>query len=233
MIAREDRPGDKRLVGYVTGTADPAQARAQLAQRLPAYMVPAAVMGVDALPLTVNGKLDTRALPVPEYTGSEYRAPGTAVEENLAGIYAHVLGVERVGADDSFFDLGGNSLSAMRLIATINKALDTQLTVRALFDAPTVSGLSEQVDRHVGDPRFVAVHGHDANEVRASDLTLDKFLDAATLSTAPTLPGPSAEVRTVLLTWGDRFPRALSGPGMAAPYGADGRHVDLSGTGGL
>jgi amino acid adenylation domain-containing protein/thioester reductase-like protein len=205
VIAREDRPGDKRLVGYVTGTADPAQARAQLAQRLPAYMVPAAVMGVDALPLTVNGKLDTRALPVPEYTGSEYRAPGTAVEENLAGIYAQVLGVERVGADDSFFDLGGNSLSAMRLITTINKALNTQLTVRALFDAPTVSGLGEQVDRHVGDPRFVAVHGHDANEVRASDLTLDKFLDAATLTTAPTLPGPSAEVRTVLLTGATGF----------------------------
>src|SRR5262249_15435524 len=76
VIAREDRPGDKRLVGYVTGTVDPAEIRAQLADRLPAYMIPAAVVVIDALPLTPNGKLDTRALPAPEYTrGDRYRAP--------------------------------------------------------------------------------------------------------------------------------------------------------------
>ncbi len=122
VIAREDRPGDKRLVGYVTGTADPAQIRAQLAERLPAYMVPAAVVVIDALPLTPNGKLDKRALPAPEYQdGDRYRAPASAVEEILAGIYARVLGVERVGVDDSFFDLGGDSLSAMRLVAAVNK----------------------------------------------------------------------------------------------------------------
>src|ERR1700738_4286040 len=115
VIAREDRPGDKRLVGYVTGTADPAEARAALAERLPAFMVPAAVVVLAALPLTPNGKLDTRALPAPEYRDVDrYRAPAGAVEEILAGIYAQVLGIDQVGVDDSFFDLGGDSLSGMR-----------------------------------------------------------------------------------------------------------------------
>ena len=89
VIAREDRPGDKRLVGYITATVDPAAVRAALADRLPPYMVPAAIVVLEALPVTVNGKLDTRALPAPEYQGgNRYRAPSTAVEEILAGIYA-------------------------------------------------------------------------------------------------------------------------------------------------
>ena len=148
VIAREDRPGDKRLVGYVTGTGtvDPAEMRAALAERLPAYMVPAAVVVVDTLPLTVNGKLDTRALPAPEYREVDrYRAPAGAVEEILAGIYAQVLGLERVGVDDSFFDLGGDSLSAMRVIAAINTGLDAGLAVRTLFEAPTVAQLAPRI----------------------------------------------------------------------------------------
>ena len=146
VIAREDRPGDKRLVGYVTGTADPAEARSALAERLPAYMVPAAVVVVEALPLTPNGKLDNRALPAPEYTDADrYRAPASAVEEILAGIYAQVLGLERVGVDDSFFDLGGDSLLAMRVIAAINTGLDAGLAVRTLFEAPTVARLAPRI----------------------------------------------------------------------------------------
>ena len=146
VIAREDRPGDKRLVGYITGTADPVLARDALADRLPPYMVPAAVVVMDALPLTVNGKLDTRALPAPEYhDGDRYRAPAGALEEILAGIYAQVLGVQQVGIDDSFFDLGGDSLSAMRLIAAINTSLDANLSVRTLFDAPTVAQLAPRI----------------------------------------------------------------------------------------
>jgi amino acid adenylation domain-containing protein len=154
VIAREDRPGDKRLVGYVTGTVDPNTARAKMAERLPTYMVPAAVVVLDALPLTVNGKLDTKALPAPGYRGSEYRAPETAVEKILAGIFAQVLGVERVGIDDSFFDLGGDSLSAMRLIAAVNTALGTQVAVRTLFGAPSVRSLSMQLG---GDDTSVEV----------------------------------------------------------------------------
>ena len=152
VIAREDRPGDKRLVGYVTGDQqNPAEVRAALAERLPAYMVPAAVVVLEALPLTPNGKLDTRALPAPEYQDADrYRAPATAVEEILAGIYAQVLGLERVGVDDSFFDLGGDSLSAMRVIAAINTGLDAGLAVRALFEAPTVAQLAPRIGGDAG-----------------------------------------------------------------------------------
>jgi thioesterase domain-containing protein/acyl carrier protein len=147
VIAREDRPGDKRLAGYVTGTAEPVKIRARLAERLPAYMVPAAVVLLDALPVTVTGKLDTRALPAPEYydTDGGYRGPATHVEEILVGIYAQVLGVDRVGVDDSFFDLGGDSLSAMRTITAINNSLDAGLSVRDVLEAPTVRGLSQRL----------------------------------------------------------------------------------------
>ena len=151
VIVREDHPGDKRLIGYITGTAEPGQIRAQLAQRLPTYMVPAEVVVIDAVPLTVNGKLDRRALPTPDYHDADrYRAPVSPVEEILAGIFAHVLGVDRVGVDDSFFDLGGNSLSAMRLVAAINKSLDAGLAVRTLFDAPTVAQLAPRIGGETG-----------------------------------------------------------------------------------
>ena len=127
VIVREDRPGDKRLVGYVTGVVDPASfgasARTQLAERLPAYMVPTAVVVIDALPLTVNGKLDKRALPAPEYQDVDrYRAPANAVEEILADIYAQVLGLERVGVDESFFELGGDSILSTQVVARARAA---------------------------------------------------------------------------------------------------------------
>jgi glycopeptidolipid biosynthesis protein len=215
VIAREDRPGDKRLVGYVTGTADPAELRGALAQRLPAYMVPAAIVVVAALPLTVNGKLDRRALPAPEYRSNAdtYRAPANPVEETIAGIYAHVLGLDRVGVEDSFFDLGGDSISAMRVIAAINTALDAQLAVRTLFEAPSVRSLSQQLDSADGSyaapgpggVSFASVHGLDAGEVHARDLTLNKFIDSTTLRTAPTLPRPDGHVQTVLLTGATGF----------------------------
>ena len=210
VIAREDRPGDKRLVGYVTGTADPAETRAALAERLPAYMVPAAVVALDALPLTPNGKLDTRALPAPEYTdGDRYRAPATAVEEILAGIYAQVLGLERVGVDDSFFDLGGDSLSAMRLIAAINTSLDADLAVRTLFEAPTVSSLSQQLGRHASAVEVVPIEVlkegtgvplfciHPGGGVSWPYQALGNYLDCPIIGIQQILQGEEAEPRSI------------------------------------
>ena len=149
VIAREDRPGDKRLVGYVTesvsGAVDAAGVRAALGERLPGYMVPAAVVVIDGLPLTVNGKLDKRALPAPEYRDADrYRAPESAVEEILAGIYAQVLGVERVGVDDSFFELGGDSILSMQVVARA-RAAGLGCRPRDVFVEQTVARLARVV----------------------------------------------------------------------------------------
>ena len=143
VIAREDRAGDKRLVAYITGSADPAAARSAVAERLPVYMVPTAVVAIDALPLTVNGKLDTKALPAPEYQDAEsYRAPADAVEEILAGIYAQVLGLERVGVDESFFELGGDSILSMQVVARA-RAAGVLCRPRDVFVEQTVARLAQ------------------------------------------------------------------------------------------
>jgi amino acid adenylation domain-containing protein len=210
VIAREDRLGDKRLVGYVTGTADPAEIRAQLAERLPAYMVPAAVVVIDALLLTPNGKLDNRALPAPDYTGGGYRAPVTQVEKNLAGIYADVLGIDRVGVDESFFDLGGDSLSAMRLIAAVNTSLDADLSVRTVFEAPTVRSLSQRLrtdtisvqevvpiqtlKKGTGVPLFCI---HPGGGVSWPYQALGNYLDCPIIGIQQILQGEEAEPRSI------------------------------------
>ncbi|MFC4950498.1 non-ribosomal peptide synthase/polyketide synthase [Pseudonocardia sp. GCM10023141] len=153
-IVREDVPGVRRLVGYVVdGGEKPltaAAVRATAADRLPGHMVPAVVMVLAALPSTPNGKLDRRALPVPSIAAGAGRAPSTATEVGLAGLFARVLGVASVGLDDSFFDLGGHSLVATRLVSRIRAELDVQLSVRAVFDAPTVAGLAAVVDAATG-----------------------------------------------------------------------------------
>ncbi|MGW0991688.1 condensation domain-containing protein, partial [Streptomyces sp. NPDC002486] len=126
VVVREDQPGHQRLVGYVVPDADGVDGvrlRRLAGERLPEYMVPAAVVVLDALPVTGNGKLDKRALPAPAFGDAEgYRAPATPVEETLAAIYARVLGMERVGVDDSFFDLGGDSISSMQVVSQAREA---------------------------------------------------------------------------------------------------------------
>ncbi|WP_232852610.1 non-ribosomal peptide synthetase [Nocardia acididurans] len=146
VVASHKVPGDPQLVGYVVaeaGVVDPVQVRRFATTRLPEFMVPSAVMVVDALPLTVNGKLDRRALPAPEFaSGVAYRAPSTPLQEALVSIFRRVLGVERIGIDDSFFDLGGNSLTAMRVVAGVRDMLNLDMEVRLMFQTPTVAGLA-------------------------------------------------------------------------------------------
>ncbi|HEV7514957.1 MAG TPA: amino acid adenylation domain-containing protein, partial [Thermoanaerobaculia bacterium] len=156
VLAREDRPGDKRLVAYLTPAVEPGptpdELRGFLAERLPAYMVPAAFLCLSSFPLSANGKVDRKALPAPEWAPREaYVAPRGAVEEALAAIWAAVLGVERVGAEDNFFSLGGNSIAGAILIARLQEKLGEVVHVIALFDHPTVSELAAYLTReHAG-----------------------------------------------------------------------------------
>ncbi|HST58365.1 MAG TPA: amino acid adenylation domain-containing protein [Longimicrobium sp.] len=147
-VVREDVPGDRRLVAYVVSDADPAELREHLRRRLPEYMVPNAFMRLETLPKTATGKFDPRSLPAPEYGVAEerYVAPRTPAEEVLAGIWAEVLHLERVGVHDSFFDLGGHSLLAMRVVSRVREVLGVELPLRALFEVPTVGELAVRVE---------------------------------------------------------------------------------------
>src|SRR5213076_266161 len=146
VIAREDGPVDKRLVGYVVATGaavpDAAELRAHLGRSLPEHMVPSAFVVLDRLPLTPNGKLDRRALPAPEQpVGAVRRAARTPQEEILCGLFAEVLGLERVGIDDNFFALGGDSIMSIQLVSRARKA-GLVITPRAVFQHQTVPALA-------------------------------------------------------------------------------------------
>ncbi|OKI20876.1 non-ribosomal peptide synthetase [Streptomyces sp. CB03911] len=148
-VARTDAPGGSRLVAYVVAGPglEAAELRAFAGASLPAYMVPSAVVLLDVLPLTVNGKLDRAALPEPEYLAvAAGRAARTPREEILCGLFAEVLGLESVGIDDGFFDLGGHSLLATKLLSRVRSVLGVELGIRAVFEHPTVAGLARQLD---------------------------------------------------------------------------------------
>ncbi|HLL82843.1 MAG TPA: condensation domain-containing protein, partial [Longimicrobium sp.] len=157
VVMRADAAADRRLVAYVAGDAHVDALREQLRASLPSYMVPAAIVLLDRLPLSANGKLDRKALPAPEYGGVEerYGAPRTPVEEVLAGIWAEVLGVERAGVGDNFFDLGGHSLLATRVVSRVRELCGVELPLRAVFERPTVALLAGQVEEMRGAKRPV------------------------------------------------------------------------------
>ncbi|MFC5833508.1 non-ribosomal peptide synthetase [Nonomuraea insulae] len=147
VVIREDRPGDKRLVAYVVPhdreDADPVTLRRRAARSLPHYLVPAAVVLVQDLPLTTNGKLDRDALPAPDY-GAARRggSPGTDDERAVCALFTKILGIDAVGVDDDFFDLGGDSLSAIRLANGIRRDLGAEVGIHQIFETPRVADLA-------------------------------------------------------------------------------------------
>ncbi|MDX1874598.1 non-ribosomal peptide synthase/polyketide synthase [Mycolicibacterium sp. 120266] len=161
VVARPDpnTSGSHRLIGYLVPTTSRdddtdliRRVRSHLKTVLPAHMVPSAMAVLDALPMTDNGKLDTRALPEVEHQRAASRPPQTPTEETLCALYAEVLGLDDVGADDDFFDLGGHSLVSIRLINRVRGALGVQISIRDVFDAPTVAELAAHLDRQ---PRVI------------------------------------------------------------------------------
>ncbi|MQY24882.1 D-alanine--poly(phosphoribitol) ligase subunit 1 [Nocardia sp. RB56] len=158
VLARTDRRSGDRLVAYLVPAQpelDVAQVKSELSGAVPSYMVPASFVVLDALPLNANGKLDRKALPEPEFETVAFRAPATPIEEIVAGAFAEVLdggrtGGRRIGLDDDFFALGGNSLLATQVVARIGAALGSRVPVRTLFEAATVGALAAAVERGAG-----------------------------------------------------------------------------------
>jgi len=164
VLAREDTPGEARLVAYVTAqdglVPSVASLRGWLKERLPEYMMPGAFVTLEALPLNPSGKVDRKALPAPERSRDEaasYVAPRTPAEEVVAAIWAEVLGLERVGVEDNFFALGGHSLLATQVLSRVRQAFRVDLPLRRLFEEPTVANLARAVDQSRGQPALMTL----------------------------------------------------------------------------
>ncbi|CAM2921758.1 non-ribosomal peptide synthetase [Prescottella defluvii] len=159
-VTRPDPSGSAQLVAYVVGgDGDHAAARTRVADWLPSYMVPAAFVFLDALPLTSNGKLDRKLLPEPDFGAhASTRGPSTELERVLCALIADVLGLDTVGVDDDFFLFGGHSLAAAKLIARVRDAVGVELPIRVVFDNPTAAGLAGHCGVAAGRTRRPAVH---------------------------------------------------------------------------
>ncbi|UPW03322.1 amino acid adenylation domain-containing protein [Rhodococcus pyridinivorans] len=192
--AHTDSRGVTRLVGYVTpdGDVDPAVVRAAVAERLPDYMVPAVVLVLDAFPVTANGKVDRKALPEPDFSSLVgARAPRTDTERVLAGLVADVLGLERVGIDDDFFSLGGDSIVSIQLVSKV-RAAGLWITTRQVIELRTVEALAAAIDSGGGQTRPAAV-GDVAGEVTVTPIvwdTLDQWTGLSRFSQARLLVAP-------------------------------------------
>ncbi len=148
VVAREDRPGEKRLIAYLVADAPRPTARLRklLKESLPDYMLPAAFVALDRLPLTLSGKLDRNALPAPPSETTGFSPPLSATEIALARIWQEILGIRRVAVEDDFFELGGHSLSGVRLIERINRSLGSTLAIADIFQYPTLKSLARAID---------------------------------------------------------------------------------------
>ncbi|MFQ6325283.1 amino acid adenylation domain-containing protein [Nocardia sp. CWNU-33] len=157
-IGHRNDSGAESLVSYVVATPDhsidTATLTKYLTDRLPSYMVPPSIMVLDHIPLTPVGKLDRKALPKPVHADNKaFRAPETLIEHTIARVFTDVLGIDTVGLDDSFFDMGGDSLVATRVAMRLGAALETEVPVRLLFEASTVAALATHIERHAGTGR--------------------------------------------------------------------------------
>ena len=153
VALRDDLQGNPRLVAWVVPkkrqALETSELRDFLKAHLPRYMMPSVIMVLDNLPLTSNGKIDRRALPIPKWGRNEeqsYVAPRNELEQKLAAIWSDVLGVEKIGVDDDFFELGGHSLLAMQLMARTTESLQIGLPLRRLFDGPTIAQVAKSID---------------------------------------------------------------------------------------
>ncbi|MBY6420361.1 non-ribosomal peptide synthase/polyketide synthase [Rhodococcus sp. BP-324] len=244
VVDHVDRHMGTTLVGYVVGDVEPASVKKALSHELPSYMVPSSILVLDTIPLTVNGKVDRAALPAPVFETTAYRAPTTPVEETVAAIIGDVLGTDRVGADDDFFALGGNSLLATQVVARLGAALDTQVPVRAIFEDPTVAVLAARVEEHAGSGAAIPLVPADRPDVVPLSLaqrrmwflnrlnpesTTENIPVAVRLSGSLDLEALAAAVHDVITrheVLRTVYPE-IDGVGTQSVLGADEVHVDL------
>ncbi|MCB8942381.1 MAG: amino acid adenylation domain-containing protein [Ardenticatenaceae bacterium] len=174
VLVREDAPGDKQIVAYVTGMATTEQCHNYLITQLPHYMIPSAIVRLEVLPLSPNGKIDRKALPAPEVARRLFVPLRGAVEQEVAGLWTAVLGAEALGREDNFFELGGDSLRATRLVAQVSRVFRVEMALQSLFAQPTVGAFAAELVRCEPKPGQVAtiarlrqeIGGMDGAEVR-------------------------------------------------------------------